>query len=313
MTSPKYAGDTDHGRYYTHPEHPGRTFISITNVLDSIAKPALVPWAAKVTAEKALDLMPQMVAAALIKPCKPKRVADECGTCLDCLHKTTKREVKVVRETAADLGTLVHAFAEAHLTGQEIQATDEDREAVAPFVAQYLRFLDDFEVDITRDVEAAELTVCHPTYGYAGTLDAIVRLRLDGNLAGVKPKQLPDDQRALWVYDIKTSSTKPANTLYDEQPLQLAAQRNAKEAWLPDGSIVPMPRTKGAAILNLRVDDYAFIPVPSGPEEFAAFRGFITGQSWMHGDHAKACAPITPSGRARAAKPKTTIRTRKAA
>lgn len=307
MTSPKFAYATDdHGRYYRHPEHPGREFISITNVLDSIAKPALVPWAAKITAEKALDLLPAFVASALVPPCKPKRVADECGRCTECLVKTTKREVKIVRETAADLGTLVHAFAEAHLTGQQIQATDEEREQVAPFVAQYLRFLEDFEVDITRDVEAAELTVCHPQYGYAGTLDAIVRLRLDGNLAGVKPKKLPGQERALWVYDVKTSTTKPANTLYDEQPLQLAAQRNAKEAWLPDGSIVPMPRAAGAAILNLRTDDYAFIPVPSGPEEFAAFRGFIAGQTWMHRDAAKACTPITPSGRARAAKTKTT-------
>lgn len=299
MTSPKFAYATDdHGRYYRHPEHPGREFISITNVLDSIAKPVLVPWAAKVTAEKALDLMPQMVAAALLPPCKPKRVADECGRCLDCLHKITKREVKVVRETAADLGTRVHDAAEAHLTGRQIMHDPE----VAPFLEQYLRFLDDFEIDITKHVEAAELTVCHPQYGYAGTLDVAAYLRLDGNLAGLKPKKLPGDERALWVYDIKTSATKAADVLYDEQPLQLAAQRNAKEAWLPDGSIVPMPLAKGAAILNLRTDDYAFIPVPSGPEEFAAFRGFIAGQTWMHRDAAKACAPITPSGRARATK-----------
>lgn len=299
MTSPKFAHATDdHGRYYRHPEHPGREFISITNVLDSIAKPALVPWAAKITAEKALDLMPAYVAAALIPPCKPKRVADECSRCLPCLHKTTKREVKVVRETAADLGTRVHDHAEAHLTGR---ALPEDPE-VAPFLAQYLRFLSDFEIDITQHIEAAELTVCHPEHGYAGTLDVMGHLRLDGNLAGLKPKKLPGDERALWVWDIKTSSTKADDVLYDEQPLQLAAQRHAKEVWLPDGTIAPMPPTKGAAILNLRTDSYAFIPVPSGPEEFAAFRGFIAGQSWLHTDQAKACTPITPSGRARAAK-----------
>lgn len=298
MTSPKFAGDTDHGRYYSHPEHPDREFISITNVLDSIAKPALVPWAAKVTAEKALDLMPQYVAAALVAPCKPKRVADECGRCLDCLHKITKREVKVVRETAADLGTRIHDYAEAHLTGRVLP----DDEEVEPYVGQYLRFLDDYEIDITQHVEAAELTVAHPELGYAGTLDAIYHLRLDGNLAGVKPRRLDGDERALWVVDTKTSSSKADDVLYDEQPLQLAAQRNATEMWLPDGTIRPMVRTKGAAILNLRIDSYAFIPVPSGADEFAAFRGFIAGQTWMHAGHAKACHPITPSGRARAAR-----------
>lgn len=309
MTNPKFAQATeDKGRYYRHPEHPGREFISITNVLDSISKPALVPWAAKITAEKALDLMPQMVAAALIAPCKPKRVADECGTCLDCLHKTTKREVKIVRETAADLGSRIHDYAEAHLTGRALPDDDE----VEPYVGQYLRFLDDYDIDITRDVEAAELTVAHPQAGYAGTLDAIYRLRLDGNLAGVKPKKLDGDRRALWVVDTKTSSTKADDVLYDEQPLQLAAQRNATEMWLPDGSIMPMLKTTGAAILNLRTDSYAFIPVPSGNEEFAAFRGFIAGQTWMHAAHAKACHPITPSGRARASR-KPVRTTRKAA
>ena len=307
MTSPKYAGDTAHGRYYSHPEHPGREFISITNVLDSIAKPALVPWAAKVTAEKALDLMPQYVAAALITPCKPKRVADECQKCLDCLHKTTKREVRVVRDTAADLGTRVHDYAEAHLTGRELPDDDE----VVPFVEQYLRFLADFEVDLDRDVEAAELTVCDPRHGYAGTLDALIRLRLDGSLAG-KPKKLPGDERSLWCIDTKTSTTKSDDVIYPEQPLQLAAQRHAKEMWLPDGSIRPMVPVKGTAILNLRTDSYALIPVPSGTDEITAFRGFITGQTWMHQDKAKGCAPITPSGRARAAKTKTPS-TRKAA
>lgn len=298
MTSPKFAYATDdHGRYYQHPEHPGREFISITNVLDSIAKPALVPWAAKITAEKALDLLPQYVTAALIPECKPKRVADECGRCLPCLHKATKREVKVVRETAADLGTRIHDYAEAHLTGRQLPHDPE----VEPFVNQYLRFLDDFEVDIFTDVEAAELTVCDPRHGYAGTLDALIRLRLDGLTPDGKVKKLTGDKRAMWCIDTKTSSTKGADVLYDEQPLQLAAQRHAKEMWLPDGTIAPMVPVKGTAILNLRVDDYAFIPVPSGTPEITAFRGFISGQSWLHQDKAKACAPITPAGAKRTA------------
>ena len=59
-----------------------------------------------------------------------------------------------------------------------------------------------------------------------------------------------------------------------------------------------MPRATGTAILNLRKDDYALIPVPAGPAEFTAFKGFITGQSWLHRDLAKECHPITPTGRA---------------
>lgn len=301
MTSPKHARDTDNGRYYTHPV-TGQQLVSITNVLDSIAKPALVPWAAKVTAEKALDMLPILVASRLLPECKPKRVADECGRCTPCVLKTIKREVKVVRETAADLGTRVHDHAEAHLTGRQIMADPE----VEPFMKSYLQFLTDYDIDITKHIEAAELTVAHPDLGLAGTLDVMAWLRLDG-LAEGKVKRLPGDERALWIYDVKTSATKPADTLYDEQPLQLTAQRNGKEAWLPDGSVIPMPRAiVGTAILNLRVDSYAFIPVPSGIEEWKAYRGFLTGTHWLHQGVAKGLHPITPTGRPKAAKRSTT-------
>ena len=61
MTSPVHAHDTDNGRYYTHPQ-TGEQLVSITNVLSSIAKPALVPAAVKITAETAADLVPLLVA-----------------------------------------------------------------------------------------------------------------------------------------------------------------------------------------------------------------------------------------------------------
>lgn len=305
MTSPKQAHDTDQGRYYTHPV-TGEQLVSITNVLDSLSKPALVPWAAKITAEKAVDMLPLLVASALVPKCKPKRVADECGRCTQCVVNTIKREVKVVRETAADLGTRVHDHAEAHLTGRALMRDEE----VQPFLAQYLRFLDDFDIDITKHIEAAELTVANPPLGLAGTLDVMAYLRLDGYAPGTAVKQLPGDKRALWIYDIKTSLSKPADVLYREQPLQLAAQRHCVEAWLPDGSVVPMPKgIRGAAILNLRTDGYEFIPVPSGDPEWNAYKGLLTGTHWLHQDVVKGLRPVHPSGRSKATK----TTTRKAA
>ena len=75
---------------------------------------------------------------------------------------------------------------------------------------------------------------------------------------------------------------------------------DAAEAWLPDGSVIPMPKgIVGAAILNLRADTYEFIPVPSGLPEWTAYRGFLTGTQWLHQDVSKGLRPITPSGRAK--------------
>ena len=60
MTSPRHAESTAKGRYYTHPV-TGQRLVSVTNAISvGMAKPALVPWAAKVTAEQ--------VAAAITDP-----------------------------------------------------------------------------------------------------------------------------------------------------------------------------------------------------------------------------------------------------
>ena len=306
MTSPRHANDTDQGRYYTHPT-TGAELVSVTNVLSTcVAKPALVGWAAKITAEKAADLVPALVASALIPECKPKRVADECGRCTPCVIKTIKREVTIVREKASDLGSRIHAHAEAHLTGKPIDHDDE----VAPYLAQYLRFLNEWDVDLTRDVEAAELTVAHPEKWLAGTLDLLIRLRPG-----------PGQDKRLLIVDIKTSATKPADTVYDEMALQLAALRHCTEMWLPNDTVVPMVEgITGGAVLNLRADDYALIPLPTGEETWTAYQGLLEGAHWLHRQPVKDARPVGVDGqpipkRTRATRKTTTSKTttRKAA
>jgi len=313
MTNPRHAEATDRGRYYTHPQ-TGEQLVSVTNVLDTgMGKPALVPWAAKVVAEHSWDLLPAMVAAMLRKDCDAKRVAEECGRCRPCLTKALKRQVTVVRESAADLGSRVHALAEAHVTGQQIAPIDGDDKA-EPFVRQYERFLADYGVDLARDIRAAELTVAYPGKGYAGTLDLIVDLPLAGFLTsegGVVPAE--GDERRPWIVDIKTSTTRPAASVYDSHALQLAALRHAREMWLPDDTTAPMPRVAGAAVLNLRQRTYELVPLPADTPEVRAFDGALALTKWAHttgaavtkGEH----RPVTPAGKH---KPKNS-RTRKAA
>ena len=292
MTPPKHAIDSHDGkgRYYTHPK-TGELLVSVTNVLSTaMAKPALVPWAAKITAEKAHAMTPALVASMLVKECAPKRVADECGQCTPCVIKTIKREVTVVREKASDLGTRVHHHADAHVTGKQL-APDEE---VEPYLEQYFAFLNDYGISLTDGIEAAELTVANPKLGVAGTLDLLVYLPLDGYIDG-KTKASP--RPTLWLVDIKTSATKPADTLYAEMPLQLAALKNATEMWLPDDTIQPMVRgIAGCAILNLRPDSYALIPVPTGTREWNAYKGLLLGTQWIHSDPIAQARPIRPDG-----------------
>jgi hypothetical protein len=101
------------------------------------------------------------------------------------------------RDTAADLGSAVHAFAEQIARGESIIVT----EAEAPFVEAYRRFLADWQPRFL----AAEEIVISVRHQYGGTLDAIAVI--DGET---------------WLLDLKTSSG-----VYAETALQLAAYGHA--------------------------------------------------------------------------------------
>lgn len=311
MTSPRHAEATAQGRYYNHPQ-TGQQLISVTNALSvGCAKPALVPWAAKIVAEEAIEQLPILT----------HRLRTEDP---ETVRKDLSRSVTVARDKAADMGSRVHALAEAHVLGVDLACEDGDEDC-APFVEQLLKFFTDFDVDLQRDVEATELTVAYPGLGYAGTLDLLVRLPLDGHIPGMPTNRVDDPaKRGLWLIDYKSSATRAATSVYGEYALQLTALRRAREAWTPDGDIVAMPKgIVGTAVLNLRRRTYELIPLPSGDAEWNAFQGCLSIAKWMHstgadvarGDH----RPITPTGKAKpkrtrkAATPKTTTETTKAA
>ncbi|MGG5257493.1 hypothetical protein [Phycicoccus avicenniae] len=315
MTSPRHAEATALGRYYTHPI-TAESLISVTNVLSvGCAKPALVPWAAKIVAEHSWDLLPRMAGALRAKDCGagPKR-DQACGRCRDCLTRELKGEVTVARDKASDLGTRVHHLAEQHVLGVEV-AEQEGDDVARQYLAQYLAFLEGWGVDLEHDVEAVEVTVANPRLGYAGTLDLIIRLPLDGFVAGQKVQPLPDGKKSLWLVDLKTSETRAATSVYGEYALQLAALRFASEVWLPDDTTAPMVKgITGAAVLNLRRRTFELVPLPTGKAEFDAFQGSLALSKWMHSTghdiNGGTYRPITRTG---AVKPKRGATTRKAA
>lgn len=314
MTSPRHAEATALGRYYTHPQ-TGEALISVTNVLSvGCAKPALVPWAAKVVAEHAWNLLPRMAGALRTKDCGAGAKRDQaCGRCPDCLTRELKGEVTVARDKASDLGSRVHALAEAHVLGTVVAPENGD-DIAQTYLDQYLKFIEHWDIDLEHDVEAVEITVANPRLGYAGTLDLLVRLPIDGFIPGKPVKPTPDGEKALWLIDLKTSETRAATSVYGEYALQLAALRHASEVWLPDDTTGPMVRgITGAAVLNLRRRTFELIPLPTGKAEFDAFQGSLALAKWMHGaGHDITGGTYRPITRTGAAKPKRAA-TRKAA
>lgn len=253
MTDPRHAHDTDNGRYYTDPAS-GPDLVSVTNVLGtSVSKPALMPWAAKLTIEWILDHRMEVARRAITDRAE--------------LTKQLKQIHIDARDKASDLGTLIHHAAEKRLLGAPFAV---DRE-VAPYLAQLEAFLGFWGVDIDKHVEAAEITCLHRRLGYAGTADLMIWLPTgEGRTL------------ELWLIDFKTSATRSAKSVYPENTQQLAALRYCETVLLPDDTEQPMPEIQKTGVLNLRAKSHALVEMPAGRDAHKAFRGALVNALWHH-------------------------------
>lgn len=270
MTAPINAcNNPGRGRWYRHPVS-GEEWPSVTNILGvSVAKPALVSAATKITAEKAWQMLPQMVAAAR----KPSQQED--------LTREIKAEASARWGSAADLGTRIHKRIESRVLGSPFG----DDQEIEPFVDQAFQFFADFGIEPATDIEASEATVVNRTVGYAGTGDLWVWLR-------------HDDRRELWLIDFKSSTTRPATSVFPEMGMQVAALAHGEVLLLDDGTEIepPGPVTK-AGILNLRGDRYALMPMPLAgtlDDAYAAFCGARTNAVYLHSTYGAKPKPLTP-------------------
>lgn len=309
MTQPRHARESDNGRYYYIPgiEDP---LVSVTNAISvGLSKYGLPIWYANSATEAAWEALPQMLLAFRRPECgiTPRMVLADpelkpCDECVPCLTRHIKGAAERKRDSASFLGSRVHDLADAHVTGRQLAAQEGDEEA-GLFVAQHLRFLEDFGIQLERDVVAAEATVAHPALGYAGTGDLWVRLPFDGFLwkdGKVTAKKVDDPKDwGTFLIDLKTSRTRAATQSYPENVFQLAALRNAAKMVLPDDTMVPNIRVHGTATLQLRAKSYALIPLPSGPREFELFQDVLHLVTWLHnvwpGEYEH--RPLLPSGR----------------
>jgi hypothetical protein len=208
----------------------GPLYPSVTTILGIKDKPALVGWAKRETAASAvrnLDVLSQMV--------------QNGGTqaAVDWLKKIPDYQ----RDASADLGSAVHAAAEAIGRGQAVAPDD----AVQPFVAAYRRdFLDVFGPRFI----AVEAMVCSLRYEYGGTADAFAEI--DGET---------------WLLDYKTGAG-----VYPDVALQLAGLARAQFIGLPgDPTQYPVPAATRFGVVHIRPDGARLLPVLVDRATVAAF------------------------------------------
>jgi hypothetical protein len=219
-------------RFYTWRDE---TYWSVTTIIGGgVPKPALLPWGIKMVAEAAVDSIEFL----------PGMVAHDRDEAIRFLKGSPYSK----RDTAAELGSDIHAAAEAHSLGQPFPPWSP---AIRPYMESFKRFLEDFEPSFT----ATEASIYNRTQRYAGTLDSIATLTLPFN-----------DAAGSYVLD-----TKSGKAIYPEVGLQLAAYRNAEFIGLPDGSEASMPPIDGALGLHLTPEGYRLIEVRADEVVFNAF------------------------------------------
>lgn len=261
MTTPTQARQRkgyDSPRTYAWPPLPPHEFevISVTSALGAgMAKPFLVGWAAKVTAEKAIDDH-DIIRAMLAKGQEKEAIA----------HVKGARYAD--SGTKADRGTIVHSALEAYLAGKEldteaVETLLNDKRVPRPMWKSALKMIEglmEFLCDEEPEVYWSEATVYSRTHGYAGTADLIARMRVGGSLVPV-------------VLDVKTSKA-----IYAETAAQLCAYARADFVGLDDGTEMPLiPGTAeelGDDFLDVvRPINHGVVvrPTPSGKYEKAVF------------------------------------------
>jgi len=244
---------------------------SVTTILKAASgNEGLVYWAAEETAKAAVSSMKTLHA-----------IIEEQGedAAVEWLKGARFRAPKGQR-TATELGSAVHAWCEEYaLTGQRPPCDDE----LKPFCDQFDKWAQDFQPEYL----AAEMTVFHPDYGYAGTLDAVLAL-----------------QKVPLVTDYKVSRKTKTGAGKDTTPFptvaeQLAAYRNAQfaAAWRPRrfevfrrryyalgpderALAVPVPNVEGGLCIHITPEWCRAFPVACGPEIFEAFCYSIEAARW---------------------------------
>lgn len=213
---------------------------SVTTYLSGgVPKPALNQWFKKVTAECAVENIP--VIQAMLDAGDKKAAIDYL---VGASYRTSNK--------AADVGSEVHAMAEAMANGWPLPEIEPEKRAlVVPFLEGLKLFFEDWDPQFPY----TEVTVFNPTRGYAGSFDAIM-----------------DAGGARWLIDWKTTKPgKEGHGIYPEYGLQLAAYRYAEFMVTRDGTRAPMVEVDGCLGINIRPGSYAVIPVRTDQKVFHQF------------------------------------------
>ncbi len=242
--APAIQRSADHFYTYEGERYPGVT--GILGILDKSGP--LMGWAAKMTAEAAVDMTMDGIGDSINPLLK---LIDTVGREGAIAALTARRNWK--NQEAKDLGTDVHAMAELVVKGEP---TPPMAEATRKRVLHYAEWWK----NAGWTLRLAEAMVVFPTHRYGGTFDLLAYDR-DGRTV---------------LADVKTGKG-----VYREVALQLAAYGLAPIV-APTGSpkAYPMPTIDRYVVLHVTTEGVREVEISVGTAEHMAWLACIDLHSW---------------------------------
>ncbi|QPB09565.1 DNA helicase [Streptomyces phage Sycamore] len=219
-------------RFYVNPETHEKV-PGVTSVVGMLPKPFLTFWAAKMTAEAAVDNLRAVESIA----------ANDRDGAVDYLKGAHRRYTKL----RAGIGSDAHDMFERLIRGEYIRRAHPDLE---PYRVNFLEFLEKVQPELIR----AEDVAWSDTHKYAGSFDALLSVKDE------------DGTKLTVLADWKTSKA-----TYPDVALQMAAYGFADRLIDPEGNSEPMPQIDTAAVLHITPEQWAFKPVRFDDEVFSHF------------------------------------------
>jgi predicted RecB family nuclease len=188
------------GRFYELPG--GERFPSVTNILGVIGKPALINWAASQEREMVIRAAASLYEDLPTNAQKMTRIG--FVTSLQTRLGKEKAHQKALSK-ASEIGSQVHALIEWNLRKELGHKVTEEQAQISPKAAWAFQAYEKWRAEVGFKPVMIEQTVWSKTHGYAGTMDFLADVTLNG-------------ERVLALGDWKSGKA-----IYEEALLQNAA------------------------------------------------------------------------------------------
>lgn len=200
-------------------EHDGRSYVSVTSILDIINKPALVNWAANQERDDVVkvagDLYDEIKKTAQKLPSKTDFKADLLRKLP--LHRAHKRTL----DTAANIGKEVHSYLEWWLKSRlKLPGVGVVAPKLSELCAGSVGMWGEWASTVDLTPEHIEAVVLKEDPPYAGTLDALCSLTIPKGCGW-------DEQVGLRVRAV--CDWKTASGIWPEHLIQIAAYAKATD------------------------------------------------------------------------------------